>query len=89
MQMAHFIHHIFTFICGYIVGFLQSWKVSLVVFSVIPLMMFCGIAYKAVYVGLTAKEEVKRKREYQKQKYITNSIYHFVFQFHIFYSVLF
>lgn len=58
MQMAHFIHHIFTFICGYVVGFLRSWKVSLVVFSVTPLMMFCGMAYKAIYVGLTSKEEV-------------------------------
>ena len=58
LQMAHFIHHIFTFICGYVVGFLRSWKVSLVVFSVTPLMMFCGIAYKAIYVGLTSKEEV-------------------------------
>ncbi|KAG7013967.1 ABC transporter B family member 12, partial [Cucurbita argyrosperma subsp. argyrosperma] len=38
-KMAHFIHHIFTFICGYVVGFLRSWKVSLVVFSVTPLMM--------------------------------------------------
>lgn len=55
-KMAHFIHHIFTFICGYIVGFLKSWKVSLAVFAVTPLTMFCGIAYKAVYVGLTSKE---------------------------------
>lgn len=57
-QMAHFIRNVFTFVCGYTVGFLRSWKVSLVVLSVTPLMMFCGIAYKAVYVGLTAKEEV-------------------------------
>ncbi|PKI43803.1 hypothetical protein CRG98_035814 [Punica granatum] len=57
-KMAHFVHHVFTFICGYVVGFLRSWKVSLVVFSVTPLMMFCGIAYKAVYVGLASKEEV-------------------------------
>ncbi|KAL5160676.1 ABC transporter B family member 19 [Glycine soja] len=55
--MAHFIHHIFTFICGYAVGFKRSWKVSLVVFSVTPLTMFCGMAYKALYGGLTAKEE--------------------------------
>ncbi|KAL4625266.1 hypothetical protein ACB092_05G013200 [Castanea dentata] len=61
-KMAHFIHHIFTFICGYTVGFLRSWKVSLVVFSVIPLMMFCGIAYKAIYVGLAAKEEVSYRK---------------------------
>jgi ATP-binding cassette subfamily B (MDR/TAP) protein 1 len=59
--MAHFIHHICTFICGYAVGFLRSWRVSLVVFSVIPLMMFCGIAYKAIYVGLAAKEEASEK----------------------------
>lgn len=59
IQMAHFVHHIFTFICGYTVGFIRSWKVSLVVLSVTPLMMFCGIAYKAVYVGLTSKEEVR------------------------------
>lgn len=64
--MPHFIHHIFTFICGYAVGFKRSWKVSLVVFSVIPLMMFCGIAYKAVYVGLTSKEEVKRENRASK-----------------------
>ncbi|KAL8043491.1 hypothetical protein ABFX02_09G123600 [Erythranthe guttata] len=56
-KMAHFIHHIFTFICGYIVGFLKSPKVSLAVFAVTPLTMFCGIAYKAIYGGLAAKEE--------------------------------
>ncbi|KAJ9691870.1 hypothetical protein PVL29_011131 [Vitis rotundifolia] len=61
-QMAHFIHHAFTFICGYAVGFVRSWKVSLAVLSVTPLMMFCGIAYKAIYVGLTAKEEVSYRR---------------------------
>ncbi|KAK6124697.1 hypothetical protein DH2020_041552 [Rehmannia glutinosa] len=56
-DMAHFVHHIFTFICGYIVGFLKSWKVSLVVFAVTPLTMFCGIAYKGIYGGLASKEE--------------------------------
>ncbi|KAI6671691.1 hypothetical protein NL676_006576 [Syzygium grande] len=61
-KMAHFVHHIFAFICGYTVGFLQSWKVSLVVFAVTPLTMFCGIAYKAVYVGLASKEEVSYRR---------------------------
>ncbi|MQM16666.1 hypothetical protein Taro_049627 [Colocasia esculenta] len=61
-EMAHFVHNIFTFICGYTVGFLKSWKVSLVVFSVTPLMMLCGIAYKAVYGGLTAKEEVSYRK---------------------------
>ncbi|GFZ11657.1 ABC transporter family protein [Actinidia rufa] len=61
-KMAHFIHHIFTFICGYTVGFLRSWKVSLAVLAVTPLTMFCGIAYKAVYVGLTTKEEVSYRK---------------------------
>ncbi|PSS18130.1 ABC transporter B family member 19 like [Actinidia chinensis var. chinensis] len=61
-KMAHFIHHIFTFICGYMVGFLRSWKVSLAVLAVTPLTMICGIAYKAVYVGLTAKEEVSYRK---------------------------
>lgn len=40
--MAQFINSVCTFICSYTVGFLKSWKISLVVFSVIPLMMFCG-----------------------------------------------
>ncbi|CAJ1950699.1 unnamed protein product [Sphenostylis stenocarpa] len=61
-KMAHFIHHIFTFICGYAVGFKRSWKVSLVVFSVTPLTMFCGMAYKALYGGLTAKEEASYRK---------------------------
>ncbi|XP_061983037.1 ABC transporter B family member 19-like [Populus nigra] len=61
-KMAHFIHHIFTFICGYCVGFLRSWKISLVVLSVTPLTMFCGIAYKAIYVGLATKEEVSYRK---------------------------
>ncbi|KZV58788.1 ABC transporter B family member 19-like [Dorcoceras hygrometricum] len=56
-KMAHFVHHIFTFISGYVVGLFKSWRVSLVVFAVTPLMMFCGIAYKAVYGGLTMKEQ--------------------------------
>nr|KYP54372.1 ABC transporter B family member 19 [Cajanus cajan] len=61
-KMAHFIHHIFTFICGYAVGFKRSWKVSIVVFSVTPLTMFCGMAYKALYGGLTAKEEASYRK---------------------------
>lgn len=63
--MAHFVYHIFTFVTGYTVGFLKSWKVALVVLSVTPLMMCCGIAYKAIYVGLTAKEEVNLRRTTQ------------------------
>ncbi|KAI3727375.1 hypothetical protein L1987_67189 [Smallanthus sonchifolius] len=55
-KMAHFVHHLCTFICGYIVGFIKSWKVSLAVLAVTPVTMFCGIAYKAVYVGLATKE---------------------------------
>ncbi|KAI3521330.1 hypothetical protein L1887_10793 [Cichorium endivia] len=55
-KMAHFVHHICTFICGYTVGFIRSWKVSLAVLAVTPLTMFCGMAYKAVYVGLATKE---------------------------------
>ncbi|EEF33196.1 ABC transporter B family member 19 [Ricinus communis] len=61
-KMAHFVHQIFTFICGYTVGFLRSWKVSLVVFSVTPLMMFCGMAYKVIYVGLATKEEASYRK---------------------------
>ncbi|KAK3410679.1 hypothetical protein EUGRSUZ_J02615 [Eucalyptus grandis] len=61
-KMAYFVYHIFAFICGYAVGFFQSWKVSLAVFAVTPLTMFCGIAYKAVYVGLASKEEVSYRR---------------------------
>ncbi|TQE09714.1 hypothetical protein C1H46_004671 [Malus baccata] len=73
-KMAHFIHHICTFICGYTVGFLRSWKISLVVFSVIPLMMFCSIAYKAVYVGLTTKEEVSYRKAGSVAEQAINSI---------------
>ncbi|CAN4089141.1 unnamed protein product [Withania somnifera] len=54
---AHFVHHIFTFINGYAIGFRRSWKVSLAVLAVTSLSMFCGLAYKAIYVGLTLKEE--------------------------------
>lgn len=56
--MAGFVHHVFTFIFGYVVGFAKSWRIALAVFAVTPVMMACGIAYKAVYGGLTAKEEV-------------------------------
>ncbi|KAF5466328.1 hypothetical protein F2P56_016266 [Juglans regia] len=73
-KMAHFINSVFTFICGYTVGFLKSWKISLVVFSVIPLMMFCGIAYKAIYVGLTAKEEVSYRRAGRMAEQAVSSI---------------
>ncbi|KAF2323655.1 hypothetical protein GH714_036486 [Hevea brasiliensis] len=61
-EMAHFVRQVCTFICGYTVGFLRSWKVSLVVFSVTPLMMSTGMAYKAIYVGLATKEEVSYKK---------------------------
>ncbi|XP_051147745.1 ABC transporter B family member 19-like [Andrographis paniculata] len=56
-KMAHFVHHIFTFICGYMVGFMKSWKVSSAVFSVTPLTIFSATVYKAVYGGLATKEE--------------------------------
>ncbi|KDP40662.1 hypothetical protein JCGZ_24661 [Jatropha curcas] len=61
-KMAHFVHQICTFICGYTVGFLRSWKVSLVVFSITPLMMSCGMAYKAIYVGLATKEQISYRK---------------------------
>lgn len=61
-KMAHFVHHIFTFICGYVVGFMRSWKVSLAVFAVTPVTMACSITYKAVYGGLTAKEEASYRK---------------------------
>jgi len=57
-KMAGFVHHVFTFIFGYAVGFTKSWKIALAVFAVTPLMMSCGIAYKAIYGGLTARDEV-------------------------------
>lgn len=73
--MAHFIYHIFTFICGYTVGFLKSWKVSLAVLAVTPLTMFCGIAYKAVYVGLATKEVVRTRKIKNQLNTHTLSLY--------------
>ncbi|KAL6660468.1 hypothetical protein ACP70R_002014 [Stipagrostis hirtigluma subsp. patula] len=61
-KMAGFVHHVFTFIFGYVVGFAKSWRIALAVFAVTPLMMTCGIAYKAIYGGLTAKEEASYQR---------------------------
>lgn len=61
-KMAHFIHHICTFINGYVVGFLKSWQISLAVLAVTPLTMFCGMAYKAVYGDLTTKEEASYRK---------------------------
>ncbi|RZC85361.1 hypothetical protein C5167_041542 [Papaver somniferum] len=61
-KMPHFVHHIFTFICGYIVGFIKSYKVALVILSVTPVTMFCGFAYKAIYVGLSTKEELSYRK---------------------------
>lgn len=61
-QMAHFVHHLCTFISGYVVGFMKSWKISLAILAVTPLTMFCGLAYKAVYVGLATKEVVRTNK---------------------------
>ncbi|RLM64313.1 hypothetical protein C2845_PM16G03300 [Panicum miliaceum] len=61
-KMAGFVHHVFTFIFGYAAGFTKSWKIALAVFAVTPLMMSCGIAYKAIYGGLTAKDEASYQR---------------------------
>jgi ATP-binding cassette subfamily B (MDR/TAP) protein 1 len=58
--MAGFVHHVFTFIFGYVVGFKTSWRIAFAVLAVTPVMMACGLAYKAIYGGLTAKEEVIR-----------------------------
>ncbi|XP_020197213.1 ABC transporter B family member 19 [Aegilops tauschii subsp. strangulata] len=56
-KMAGFVHHVFTFIFGYVVGFRTSWRIALAVLAVTPVMMACGIAYKAIYGGLAANEE--------------------------------
>eukprot|EP00267_Zea_mays_P034596 XP_008669709.1 ABC transporter B family member 19 [Zea mays] len=61
-KMAGFVHHVFTFIFGYAVGFSKSWKIALAVFAATPVMMSCGLAYKAIYGGLTAKDEASYKR---------------------------
>ncbi|KAK3142953.1 hypothetical protein QOZ80_4BG0354900 [Eleusine coracana subsp. coracana] len=61
-KMAGFVHHVFTFIFGYVVGFAKSWKIALAIFAVTPVMMACGIAYKAIYGGLTTKEEASYQR---------------------------
>lgn len=58
MQVGNFIHHLATFVSGYIVGFIKSWQVSLVVFAVTPLMIICGKVQRSVYIDLASKEEV-------------------------------
>uniref|UniRef100_A0A7N0TJE4 Uncharacterized protein n=1 Tax=Kalanchoe fedtschenkoi TaxID=63787 RepID=A0A7N0TJE4_KALFE len=73
-KMAHFVHHIFTFLCGYAVGFIRSWKVSLVVLSVTPLTMLCGMIYKAVYVGLTTQEEATYRKAGSVAEQAINSV---------------
>ncbi|RZC89959.1 hypothetical protein C5167_029024 [Papaver somniferum] len=37
-------------------------KVALVILSVTPVTMFCGFAYKAIYVALSTKEELSYKK---------------------------
>ncbi|KAJ1255119.1 hypothetical protein BS78_K286200 [Paspalum vaginatum] len=61
-KMAGLVHHVFTFVFGYVVGFAKSWRIALAVFAVTPVMMACGIAYKAIYGGLTAKDEASYRR---------------------------
>ncbi|XP_052146791.1 ABC transporter B family member 19-like [Oryza glaberrima] len=61
-KMPGFVHHVFTFVFGYVVGFAKSWRIALAVFAVTPAMMACGMAYKAIYGGLTAKEEASYQR---------------------------
>uniref|UniRef100_A0A0E0CW85 ABC transporter B family member 19 n=1 Tax=Oryza meridionalis TaxID=40149 RepID=A0A0E0CW85_9ORYZ len=61
-KMSGFVHHVFTFVFGYVVGFAKSWRIALAVFAVTPAMMACGMAYKAIYGGLTAKEEASYQR---------------------------
>ncbi|CAL5035263.1 unnamed protein product [Urochloa decumbens] len=73
-KMAGFVHHVFTFIFGYVVGFRKSWKIALAVFAVTPLMMSCGIAYKAIYGGLTAKDEASYQRAGSVAQQAINSI---------------
>ncbi|KAF0891305.1 hypothetical protein E2562_009480 [Oryza meyeriana var. granulata] len=61
-KMPGFVHHVFTFVFGYVVGFAKSWRIALAVFAVTPVMMACGVAYKGIYGGLTAKEEASYQR---------------------------
>nr|XP_025879974.1 ABC transporter B family member 19 [Oryza sativa Japonica Group] len=61
-KIPGFVHHVFTFVFGYVVGFAKSWRIALAVFAVTPAMMACGMAYKAIYGGLTAKEEASYQR---------------------------
>ncbi|WVZ83469.1 hypothetical protein U9M48_030611 [Paspalum notatum var. saurae] len=61
-KMAGLLHHVFTFVFGYAVGFAKSWRIALAVFAVTPVMMSCGIAYKFIYGGLAAKDEASYRR---------------------------
>eukprot|EP00897_Mesotaenium_endlicherianum_P004220 jgi/Mesen1/3826/ME000207S02835 len=49
------IHHLSTFVVGYVIGLIKCWQLALVILAVTPVLMLSGKFQQAVLTGLASK----------------------------------
>ncbi|KAG6551372.1 hypothetical protein Mapa_007018 [Marchantia paleacea] len=54
-KMGNFIHYMSTFVAGFIVGFVNQWRIALVTLAVVPLIAVAGGYYAYALTGLTSR----------------------------------
>ncbi|KAK5581948.1 hypothetical protein RB653_003529 [Dictyostelium firmibasis] len=54
-KIGNFLHHTSTFICGFIVGFVNGWQLTLVIFALTPLIAAAGAFMTKMMADLTKK----------------------------------
>ena len=55
--MGNTIQSISSFVFGFVIGFLYSWKLALVLISLSPILMFVGFPNGKVLTSYTSKEQ--------------------------------
>ncbi|XP_010015577.1 PREDICTED: bile salt export pump isoform X3 [Nestor notabilis] len=55
-QVAVFIQRLTTFVCGFLLGFVSGWKLTLVIIAVSPLIGFGAAVYGLAVAKLTGRE---------------------------------
>ncbi|KAJ9152445.1 hypothetical protein P3X46_026010 [Hevea brasiliensis] len=54
-KVGNFMHYISRFLCGFTIGFVRVWQISLVTLSIVPLIALAGGCYAFVTIGLIAR----------------------------------
>ncbi|PIA58609.1 hypothetical protein AQUCO_00500504v1 [Aquilegia coerulea] len=54
-KVGHLLHYLSRFVVGFIIGFVKVWQITLVTFSILPLMIIAGGLHIYVATGLIAR----------------------------------